>query len=49
VLSSQLLLAVICGANFIHLQVCHQFTRQTRTFEVTSLTWLLNDSRISYI
>jgi hypothetical protein len=40
-----LLHPVICEANFIHSQACHQFTLGTRTFEVTSLTWILLDLR----
>jgi hypothetical protein len=39
---------VICGVNFIHLQAYHKFTRQTQTFELTSLTWLLTNSWLSH-
>jgi hypothetical protein len=28
----RLLHPVVCGANFTHLQACHQFTLQTQTF-----------------
>jgi hypothetical protein len=34
---------VICGTNFEHLQACHSFILQTRTFGTTPLTWLVRD------
>jgi hypothetical protein len=35
---------VICGANFIHLQACHQFILQTRTFWDDALDLVLPSS-----